>query len=71
MTEDDEITRLQMENERLKRLIRCLLEVDDPNEMVEEQFRTPYWRKINGGITILDAWRKDARKALEPRKETT
>jgi hypothetical protein len=42
------------EIEKLQALIQCLLD-NDPNDLAAD------------GITVLDVWRKEARRALEPK----
>jgi hypothetical protein len=47
------VERLLLRNARLRALVQCLLD-SDPSEPVADS-----------GETVLDAWRKEARAALE------
>jgi hypothetical protein len=49
------IQQLEAKIERLRALIRIMLD-EDPNDMAAD------------GITVLDVWRKEARRALENTK---
>ena len=59
---DDVLTRLQDQVEAqadeirlLRALVRTMVD-EDPNDMAAD-----------GGVTVLDVWRKEARRALEPK----
>lgn len=47
------ITKLETEIKQLRSLVQCLLD-EDPNDLAAD-----------GGVTVLDVWRKQARTILE------
>ena len=53
----DQATALQKRVAKLEGLVQCLID-EDPNDIAAD-----------GGVTVLDVWRKEARAALERKKD--
>jgi hypothetical protein len=49
----DKIDRLEAEIDQLRSLVQCLLD-NNPDDLAAD-----------GGVTVLDVWRKDAKRILE------